>query len=259
MTLKTKLASTVLCLSLCASALAQQLVLTGKVFETSGPMGDAPVPGATVEFFDGNDKKIGETLSDLKGVFRFQVARAAIGKNAVMKVGLAGYSENPTTKPVKVGLFATNNEFQQPTVLLTNIDGIRNSPSYVERIAKATAQAQASPDQKELANAIYVSLAGLPKESQEVAFNGVRAQSPTAYSELLQVKQEVVKARELETFAREGLSPAFEVSPRFTLGGKVRLSGTVSTKQEMDAILKQANDKGFALPKIQNNIRIQRP
>jgi hypothetical protein len=236
----------------CSSAFAQELVISGRVLDTGGSDKDLPIFGVTVQLFDAKNNEIGKTLTNRDGRFHIELASAAlVNERGVTKVSLGGYAANPTSVPLKLRRPAGMKLALQEVVFLVNEEKIRASADYRSQVARTAARARDAVNEPERAGAVYLSIASLPPESRELVLSSVRAESVRAHAEILQVRQELTRARELEDLLRQNFSPNIEVLLRQS-GGKLRFSGTV------DDILRQAGEKGFTADRIVNDLRVLR-
>ncbi len=240
----------------CPMTWAVEFVVSGKVVETGGSNGDKPVTGATVVLFDDKNSPISTTLTNTSGnfYFRFPSVPSFSGKEYA-RISKPGYSRNPTTLAVTLKRSEGLMLAFQGEVPLTDEEAIRSNSTYRNQVG-INAKVASDTGQKEKANAIYASIAGLPDAEKKLVFGNVLTHSESAYSELLKVDEELMKAREFENSIKRNLSPSLGVL-RFDSSGSIRLTGTVKSQQDMDNILKQAGDKGFGGGKIVNEMRIQ--
>lgn len=239
----------------CPVSWGQAFFISGKVVETGSRDADKPVDGATVELFDAKSTRITSTLTNKDGVFLFYFrSKPAFKGQEFARISKAGYSKDPTIVPVTLKHPEGETASFQGVIPLTDLEAIRSNPEYRKQVA-INAEAASTSGQKEKANSIYASIAGLPASEKQLVFSSVKQQSAPAYSELLRVNEELVKANELERSVLNTPTSMVDVL-RFDPSGTIRFTGTVGTLKDMNAILKQANDKGFTGSKIVNEMRV---
>lgn len=249
-----------LLMAFCVSSWGQTLVISGRVLDTSDPKADTPVVGATVEMFTQKNALIQTKLTGQTGYyhFAFDVASAAAltGKEHI-RISKSGYSLSPTPLALKTAPAAGTKMALQPDVLMTNDEAIRSNPTYRSAVARNAAEA-ASAGQQAKANAIYTSIAGLPTASKQLIYASVKAEGGPAYSELMKVDKEFESGDELRGMFKAKLPYTVDVMPRYDATGRLRLSGTVGSKEDMEFVLLQASKMGFESTKIVNDLRVQK-
>lgn len=238
------------------SAGADPVTLSGRVLDTGSSAGDKPIAGVIVEVFDESSQKVGRTLTKKDGQWEILVDSVAKLAKGTTKIGKAGYSAFPTSKPISLKRSEGSSSIAQGDVYLTDEAAIRTVAVYRVQVAQSAVQVQTGPGQRDKASSIYVSLSGLPDDSKTLVFNSVRSESAPAYAELLKVDMELNNAKELESALKKKVSTTIEVVPQYEPSKKLRLSGMVSSQQELDEVVKKAGEKGYSTSKIVNDIQI---
>jgi DNA replicative helicase MCM subunit Mcm2 (Cdc46/Mcm family) len=240
---------------------AEEVVISGIVLDTRGEANkDKPLGSVIVEILDPNGMPLSPpkvTLTQDNGMFHIRLddKDKLTGKETI-KVDAAGYSSRPTLQQIRLRRPTGMKLAYQGEFLLTNIKAIREDPAYREAVVKNAVEAQAKPDQAERTRKVFASFSTLPGESKTIAFGSVRALSSPAFSELLKIDNEVTRARELGS---ELQLKGSLILPLYEPKGTIRFTGPVTSKDEMDAVLKQAGEKGFKGNAIINDMRILRP
>lgn len=241
-----------------STAAAEELVISGRVLDTSGTANeDRPLSSVVVEILDSGGGRLRETTTQSNGRFhiRFDDKAKLTGKE-ILRIDAAGYSARPTRQPIKLERPQGMKLADQGDFLLTNTKAIRDDVSYRDAVAKSVVAAQADPRLAERAKRAFASISALPDDSRGVAFGSVKALSGPAYAELLKVDGEATKARAAEAdLKQQGLL----VLPLHDSGGKIRLTGSVASKQEMDAVLLRVEEKGYKRSIIINDLQLKKP
>lgn len=245
-----------LCL-LCGPVIAEELVISGRVLDTASSAAiDRPLPSVVVEIRDPDGKVIGETTTQENGMFHipFKDKGTLKGKETI-HVEASGYSKRPTTTQIKLEREKGVKLAYQGDFLLTNNKAMRENALYREAVIKNAVKAQSEPKQAERARRVFASISALPPESKDIAFGSIKIQSEQAFLELLKVDKELIRTMELKSeFQQQGLS----IVPWYDPIGTIRFTGPVTSKNEMEAIIQQAGQKGFARNAVINDMYIRR-
>jgi hypothetical protein len=254
-----KLRAVVLSMSLISmpSLAAEEVVISGLVLDTAGTANnDKPLGSIPVEILDPNGSRLKATMTQDNGRFhiKFDDKDKLTGKETI-SVDAAGYSAKPTSQQIRLDRSKGMKLAYQGEFLLTNNKAIRENAAYREAVTKSAVNAQAEASQAERTRKIFASISTLPQESKDIAFGSVRAQSSSAFSELLKIDKEVTRARELGTQLQQKGSL---IVPLYEPTGKIRFTGPVTSQSEMDTILQQAGQKGFRGNAVINDMQIRK-
>lgn len=241
--------------ALCGPVLAEEVIISGLVLDTaSSAANDKPLGGVVVEVRDVDGKVLGDTTTLSNGMFhiRFDDKEILKGKETI-QVEASGYSARPTKTHIKLSRAKGVKIADQGTFLLTNNKFILEDRAYREAVTRNAIQTQAESGQGERSRMVFASLSNLPSQSKGIAFESVKGQSAQAFSELVRVDRDVMRTRELESeFIERGSS----IVPSYETTGKIRLTGAVRSKNEMDAVIQQAGQKGFRGGTVINHMSV---
>jgi hypothetical protein len=253
-----KLTAVILSVSLLSSpALAEKLVISGRVLDTSGAINeDKPLGQVPVVILDASGKPLKQTTTLNNGYFHieFDDEHSLTGRETV-RVDASGYSERPTSQQINLKRPSGMKLAFQGDFLLTNNRAIRESSAYREAVTKNAVNAHANAAQAERVRRVFASISALPPESKDIAFGSVRAASTSAFSELQIVDKKLATTRELAT---ELTMRGSFVVPLYDPSGKIRFTGPAISKEEIDVILKRADQKGFKGNAVINDMQIRR-
>jgi hypothetical protein len=243
---------------ICMSAVAaEEVVISGLVLDTASTANnDKPLGSVLVEILDANGSRIKETMTQDNGRFhiKFDDKDKLTGKETI-RVDASGYSARPTSQQIRLERPKGMKLAYQGEFLLTNNKAMRENAAYREAVTKSVVNAQTEVSQAERTRKVFASISTLPQESKDIAFGSVRALSSSAFSELLKIDREVTRARELGTQLQKNGSL---IVPLYEPMGKIRFTGSVTSKSEMDAILQQAGQKGFKGNAVINDMQIRK-
>jgi hypothetical protein len=242
---------------LVSPALAEKLVISGLVLDTSGAIDeDKPLGMVPVMILDANEKILKQTLTGINGRFHIEFDdESALTGGEIVRIDAAGYYRNPTSQKINLKRPDGMKLAYQGEFLLTNGRAIRENAAYREAVVKNAVNTQASSSQAERAHRVLVSLSALPPESKEIAFGSVKAVSPKTFSELEIVDKRMASSRELAT---ELKNQGSFVVPLYEPSGKIRLIGPAVSEKEIDAILNRADQKGLKGNTVINDMMIHK-
>ena len=235
----------------------EEVVISGLVLDTaSAANNDKPLSSVLVEILGPNGIRLKETTTQNNGMFhiKFDDKDKLTGKETI-RVDASGYSSRPTSQQIRLERPVGMKLAYQGEFLLTNNRAMRENAAYREAVTKSAVNAQAKFGQAERTRKVFASISTLPQESKDIAFGSVRAQSSSAFSELLKIDKEVTMAKELGTQLQQNGSL---IVPLYEPTGKIRFTGPVTSKGEMDAILQQAGQKGFKGNAVINDMQIRK-
>lgn len=242
---------------ICGVVSGQELVISGRIMEaTTKVMQDKPIRSAVIKVLDAKGDVLKQGLSQADGKFNIEFPNsAALTGNEIIRVEAAGFSQYPMIRPIRLVPASGSKTAYQADFLLTSNKLMRESAEYRTTVAQNALEALSTPGQQARARDIYASMSSLPDDSRTLAFESVKAQSASAYTELLSVNAKFQQSRMLATELKDQKSP---VVPTWEPSGKLRITGPVTSQGQMDDILKQAGQRGFGQESVINNMHLPR-